>query len=130
MRMSESEYTAYLQRQWLTYQRQRGLSLTEAPAMSEKVFMAAVIRLAKAHGWEVFHPYSMKRSPGEGYPDLTLVHPERHLCVWAELKVPGGVTTLAQQRWLEVLGQVTSVGATLWTPEDWDRIRATLEGQP
>jgi hypothetical protein len=40
----------------------------------------------------------------------------------AELKVPGGVVTLAQQHWLEVLRQVSHIEVYLWKPDDWPEI--------
>lgn len=98
------------------------------PPLTEAAFMRAVIRLAKEHAWLCYHTHDSRRSL-PGYPDLTLVHPERHVALWAELKVPGGVMTLAQQRWLAALGQVEGTEAHLWYPEHWAAIVAALKGQ-
>ena len=50
------------------------LDVPTPPPLSEKVFMDAVIRLAKEHHWLVWHAYTARKSPA-GYPDLTLCHP-------------------------------------------------------
>jgi len=97
------------------------------PHVSEKAFMAAVVRLARQEGWLAYHVHDSRRSL-PGYPDLTLVHPQRHVALWAELKVPGGVLTLQQMHWLHALGQVERTEASLWTPEDWPGIEETLKG--
>ena len=99
-----------------------------AVPISEKSFQAAVIRVAKQEGWLVHWTFDSRRSPS-GYPDLTLVHPARHIALCCELKVPGGVLTLAQQRWLTVLGQVERVEAHVWFPDDMPSIRALLAGK-
>lgn len=95
------------------------------PAITEKAFMAAVVRLAREHGWLAYHVHDSRRSL-PGYPDLTLVHPERHVAIWAECKVPGGVLTLQQMHWLKALGEVRETAAFLWTPEDMATIRMRL----
>ena len=97
----------------------------EAPVVSEKVFQQAVVRLAREQGWYVFHPTIAKKSV-PGYPDLTLVHPDRQVALWAELKVDGGQLTLQQMAWLKALGAVRETTALLWTPEDWGDIRMRL----
>jgi hypothetical protein len=96
------------------------------PAVSEKAFMAAVVRLARDHGWLAYHVHDSRKSL-PGYPDLTLVHPQRHVALWAELKVPGGVLTLQQAHWLKALGQVERTEAHLWMPEDMEDICRMLQ---
>lgn len=88
------------------------LAPPEAPALSEKAFQAAIVRLAKQHGWYVFHPTIAKKSV-PGYPDLTCVHPDKHLALWAELKVDTAQPTLQQWHWLRALEQVTETAAYL-----------------
>jgi hypothetical protein len=95
------------------------------PALSEKAFMGAVVRLARQQGWYPYHTTDSRRSPS-GYPDLTLVHPTRQVALWAELKVPGGVLTLQQAHWLKALGEVERTEAHLWMPEDMEEIRRRL----
>jgi hypothetical protein len=95
------------------------------PAISEKSFMQAVVRLAREHGWYAYHPTIAKKSV-PGYPDLTLVHPARHVGIWAECKVDGGQLTLQQMHWLKALGEVRDTAAFLWTPDDWETIRMRL----
>jgi hypothetical protein len=95
------------------------------PGVSEKAFQAAVMRVAREHGWLAYHVHDSRRSL-PGYPDLTLVHPARHVAIWAELKVAGGQLTLQQAHWLAALGQVRETAAFVWTPEDMETIRMRL----
>lgn len=104
-------------------QRAGVLALAEAPAVSEKAFQAAIVRLAREHGWMVHTTYDSRKSPA-GYPDLTLCRGTDLLI--QELKIPGGVLTLAQHHWVEDLQRVTHVEAGIWMPEDLDHIRRRL----
>lgn len=103
------------------YQRAHGPA--PAPCVSEKAFMQAVLRLARAHQWLAYHPFDSRRSL-PGYPDLTLIRNGR--CLWSELKVDGASPTLQQWHWLEALRQVTHTETHLWTPDDWPLIRQVL----
>jgi hypothetical protein len=111
-------------------QRAGVLTPPEAPAVTEKQLMGAVIRLAKARGWHVFHPHDSRKSPGPGYPDLTLARLPRNGCpgqvIWAELKVDAPLT-IEQEVWLATLSHVTQTRAYLWKPEDIERIREVLQ---
>lgn len=100
-------------------QRAGVLAPAEAPAISEKAFQAAVIRYAKEHHWLCYHTHDSRRSL-PGYPDLTLVR--EGVCLWSELKVPGGTLTLQQAHWLKALGAVRDTAAYVWTPDDMPEI--------
>lgn len=93
--------------------------------VTEKAFMQTVIDAARLAGWLVYHPFDSRRSE-PGYPDLTLVHPERGL-VFAELKTARGRLSAAQVRWLTAIGQA-GARAYVWRPDDWPRIAAVLNG--
>ena len=104
-------------------------------AATEHQFQSAVIALAKAAGWLVFHPVPAQVRPGRwatvqagdtGYPDLTLAHPRRGL-IFAELKADKGRTSIAQDDWLTTL---TNAGAEAycWRPADWPTITTRLTG--
>lgn len=108
---SEEQYLAY----------RKGQGISQAPAVSEKAFMQAVVRFAREHSWYAYHTHDSRRSL-PGYPDLTLVHPTRQVALWAELKVPGGDLTLQQERWLTALSQVRETAAFMWTPDQWPEI--------
>lgn len=101
MRWSEDQYRAYVTR-------------GQPAPVSEKVFQAAVIRLAKQCGYLVHFTKDSRRSP-EGYPDLTLAKAGQPLYV-CELKREDGQVTLAQQAWLTALGACTGVVAECWRP--------------
>ena len=120
MRWSERDVEAYLRR-----------DAGPAP-VSEKAFMAAVIRLARQHQWLVYHTWSSKRSP-EGFPDLVLAHPDHRRdtpLIVAELKREDGQCTPAQVAWLSALAGCTGVVAEVWRPAQLqdivERLRARL----
>lgn len=99
-------------------------AVTLPPVVSEKAFMAAVIRVAKEHGWLVWHAYNSRKSL-PGYPDLTLAKAGRPV-LFSELKVPGGALTLQQHAWLEALTLAEGKEVHCWTPEQWPLIVAAL----
>jgi hypothetical protein len=96
------------------------------PHVSERAFMQAVRREALAGGWLFYHTFDSRRS-APGFVDCVLAKPGRPLLCW-ELKTADGIVTLAQQRWLEVLGQVAGVETGVVRPEDWSSLVATLKG--
>lgn len=101
------------------------LSAGQVQGVTEKVFMAAVVRLAREHGWYAYHTHDARKSV-PGYPDLTLVHPDRAVAIFAECKVDGAQLTLQQVAWLKALATVRETTALLWRPEDWPDIRMRL----
>lgn len=127
MRLSEFEYSQLMLRRALRpLEAPRGQG---APPLSEKAFMAAVVRIAKQHGWQCFHPYDSRKST-KGYPDLTLARlpgPGRPgEGIWAELKVEAPLT-IEQEVWLATLSHVTKTEAYLWTPDDMPVIVTRLQ---
>ena len=118
VRWSEEELALYMQH--------RGIPRAPAHPVSEKVFQAAVLKIAREAGYMTFHVHDSRKS-AEGYPDLTLVHPTRRelpvfLC---ELKTQAGQVTAAQQAWVEALGGRQTV-STIWRPDDVEMIRRWL----
>jgi hypothetical protein len=95
------------------------------PALSERAFQAAVVRVATSYGWACYHTHDSRRSPS-GFPDLVCVRD--HVCLAWELKTADGVVTLQQAHWLRLLGQVTQVEAGVYRPEDWAIIVTRLRG--
>jgi hypothetical protein len=79
-----------------------------------------------ANQYYFYHTFDSRRS-APGFVDCVLAKPGRALLCW-ELKTAEGVLTLAQQRWIEVLGQVTHVEAGVWRPEAWESMVARLRG--
>ena len=116
VRWSEDEFALYMQH--------LGIHRPQAPPVSEKAFQAAVIRLAKQHGWMAYHTWSSKRSP-EGFPDLVLARAGSPL-YGVELKSNTGQVTLAQQAWLDALAGCTGVVSATWRPKDLEHIVAQL----
>lgn len=93
------------------------------PGCSEKVFQAAVERLARRSGWAVYHTFDSRRSEA-GFPDLVLVR--AGVLLFVELKRDSGRVSLAQAHWHALLGEVEGVGVRLWRPADWPAIVAEL----
>ena len=94
-----------------------------ASTMKEKVLQLRVGQLARAYGWRAFHvQYSIGTTPG--WPDCVLVHPERQLIKYRELKTAKGVVSAAQKSWLDTL---TRAGADAGVWRTTDLIDGTIE---
>ena len=88
----------------------------------------AVIELAKARGWMVYHTHDSRRSE-PGFPDLVAVRRQARptgdlsRLLFVELKSAKGVVTEAQQAWVYALFGVEEANDTvevhLWRPEHW-----------
>ena len=126
MRLTEEEYARLLERRTVRpLEAPRGPS---APPLSEKAFMAAVVRVATQHGWHCYHPYDSRKRTN-GYPDLTLARLPGQgrpgQVIWSEIKVEAPLT-IEQEVWLATLSHVTQTEAYLWTPTDMPAIIARL----
>ena len=95
---------------------------SQALEPSEREFQQAIIDLAKANGWLVYHTYDSRRSE-PGFPDLVLTNGRR--VVFAEVKTNGGRTTEAQERWLRLLSDANA-DVFVWRPRHWAQIAITL----
>lgn len=111
-----------------------GRSAVSGMPMSEDVLQAAIVDLASALGWLVYHTHDSRRSQ-KGFPDLVLVRRGRLLFV--ELKDETGPLRVEQAEWLAVLDGVAKriggllderawsqevpypVEVRIWRPEDW-----------
>lgn len=87
--------------------------------------MAAVIALARLHGYRCFHTHDSRRSAA-GFPDLVLVG--RGRIIFAELKAEKGKLSPDQREWL---GALRAAGGTthVWLPSDWPEIVEMLAGR-
>jgi hypothetical protein len=94
---------------------------------SEQDFQRTVVRMAKLHGWLVFHPWISIHSQA-GWPDVAMVRDG--VLVLAELKSMGGKVRPGQQRWLDellaVADQTKNVRVFLWRPTDFDYIEQVI----
>lgn len=95
-------------------------------SMSEAEWQAQVIECAERYGWWVYHNPDSRRSTA-GYPDLTCVHPQRGVTIFAELKTEDGQLSYEQERWRDAL-ILSGQRWYLWRPHDWPEIEATLKG--
>lgn len=89
---------------------------------TEAQFQQAIIDLARALGWRVFHPFDSRRSD-PGFPDLTMARSERLL--FAELKTETGKVSPTQREWLEAI-VATGNEIRIWRPSDWAGIEREL----
>jgi len=96
------------------------------PHLSERAFMQAVRREALANNYLFYHTFDSRRS-APGFVDCVLAKTGRPMLCW-ELKTTDGIVTLAQQRWVDVLQQVTGVEAGVVRPEDWESLMERLRG--
>lgn len=76
--------------------------------------------LCKLFGWLMYFSWTSLHSP-RGFPDLTLVHPEKKRVIFAELKAEKGKLTPYQEQWLEALRECGQE-VYLWRPHDIDEI--------
>lgn len=98
--------------------------------LSEAAWQKQVMEWAKRGGWLTFHASGCQhyKRNARGFPDLVLLHPERRIVFFAELKTEHGKATTAQIEWLAALNTVDSYGAQLWRPRDWQEIQVLLLG--
>ncbi len=93
------------------------------PKITEKAFMAQVVKLATLRGWKVYHTYDSRFST-KGFPDLILVRHGRMIA--AELKTGKYKTTPEQDAWIEALSNIAGVIAVVWRETHWDEIERWL----
>ena len=129
MPMSEAEYAALLARnpalREINAQGRSPATPTQLASVDrepEKAFMAAVIKLAKHYGYEVYHTHNSRKSD-PGFPDLVLCRPRSATSpgrlIFAELKSSTGKLTMDQYRWLSVLKHsLPDVEVYCWRPGD------------
>ena len=111
VRWTEQDLDAYLRR-------------GQPAPLSEKAFMAAVVRLARQQQYMVYHTWSSKRSP-EGFPDLICARTGTPLLA-IECKTDMGQVTSPQHAWLAILAGCTGVVAEVWRPADMAHIVEVL----
>lgn len=103
--------------------------------MSEREFQRKVIDTAHTFGWRVAHFRTAMNARGHyqtpvgadgaGWPDLVLVHPDRGLVLYRELKAGRGRLSPAQEDWqVWLAGARADVG--VWRESDWPAIVAEL----
>lgn len=111
--------------------------MAEVDFEHEASFMRVVVEIARLCGWLVVHvPQSVSvrgrhmtayAFDGKGWPDLTLVHPERGL-MFRELKTNKGRLGPEQVKWLRALYNA-GADAGVWRPCDLERIKIELGGK-
>ena len=102
--------------------------------MSGGELQTKIIDLARDFGWKVAHfrPLRTKhgwRTPvsadGKGWPDLYLIHPERGVVMYREIKSKYEKLSPEQIQWGEWLNAAAQ-DYGVWRPDDWPEIVSTL----
>ena len=93
--------------------------------ISEKAFESQVKDLAKIfHVDKYYHPFLSTWSE-KGFPDSTIIKVPR--LIFAELKSENGKLAPAQEEWLELLRQCTTVEVYVWKPHQIEEIAEILK---
>lgn len=113
LRWTEEQYRAYVTK-------------GQAPPISEDVFLAAVLKIARSSGFLAYHTYRSTKS-AEGFPDVVLAPGPRiagagHPLYVCELKTDTGIVSQAQEAWLEALGRCNGVVSEIWRPHGLEEI--------
>ena len=82
-----------------------------------------VLKLAEQAGWKAYHTFDSRRSE-PGWPDLVLVRGVQ--LIFLELKTEEGVVSDDQEEWIDKLGKVKRVAASVARPHHWERVKAVL----
>ena len=101
----------------------------QAANMTEAQLQAVIVAAAIRRGYLIYHTHDSRRSQ-PGYPDLHLIHAEKGISLFRELKRKTGTLSKDQRTWLSAL---TAAGqdAAVWRPIDWfnGRVDAELDGK-
>ena len=89
-------------------------------AKVEDTFKKEIILLGKKTGWIIYSIADSRRVTAKGYPDLTIIHPEKKLLMGAELKTNVGKLTREQILWMTILSDYYPIH--LWRPKHLDII--------
>jgi len=104
---------------WTQEDYQRAINGVRAPAISERQFQAAVMKIAAQLGWTFYHTYDSIGSQA-GFPDLVLAKQDQCL-IFAELKTEKGKVSKEQQKWMDLLDR-TGVYVYVWRPSMMEKI--------
>ena len=119
VRWSLDDYHAYLRRG----------QPDPLPALTEAVWQATIMRVAKEAGYLAFHVHDSRKSPS-GWPDVAAIKPTGGTLYLCELKTETGIVSQAQAAWLEALAGCTGVVAEVWRPSALEEIVQRLRGTP
>jgi len=96
---------------------------------AEKDLLANVVQAAQMHGWVAVHfggnLHGRAWYDAAGFPDLLLLHSQRRLTWFRELKSATGKLTDRQQRWYDELA-LGGWNVDVWRPGDWPDIVTAL----
>jgi hypothetical protein len=99
-------------------------SATKPPEISEKVWSAQFIQLARTLGWSLTYHTLNSYGSAKGFPDWVLCRAGQ-LC-FVELKSEKGKVKPEQQAWIDMLNTVPGVSAHLFRPSDFEEAARIL----
>ncbi len=95
--------------------------------MSEKKWLAKVLKFARENDWKCYHTRNSIGSD-PGFPDLVMVRrgttSGRGGLIFAELKTEKGKVRPEQRVWIDALA--THAESYVWRPHDWPQVEAAL----
>ena len=101
-------------------------------------FCKEIEQVANLYGWFVFrvrpvmfangHYATQVAAQGVGYPDQTLVNPDKKLIMWFEVKIPPDKCKPEQLEWHQRIKDAGGIVMVV-TPADWDTIVDVMSGQ-
>lgn len=96
---------------------------------SENDLMVKTVEFARYCGWMAVHfggnLHGRAWYDATGFPDLLLIHAERNLTWFRELKSEKGKLSARQQQWIDHLIEA-GANVDVWRPADWPDIVAAL----
>ena len=93
---------------------------TKKRAKVEDTFKKEIITIGKEAGWIIYSIPDSRWATAKGYPDLTIIHPEKKLLMGAELKTNSGKLTQEQILWMTIISNYYPIH--LWRPKHLDII--------
>lgn len=108
-------------------------------AVREDQWQTEVQNIALTYGWMYYHApdnvprktkggRSFVQNVRRGWPDLALLHPQRHLFMVAELKRETGTVSNEQAEWIAAFRDA-GIRAEVWRPRDRELVTAILGPQ-
>ena len=102
------------------------------PRVSEALFQALLVDIARRLGWTTYHTRD-SRGSDLGWCDLVLARrtgpgPGQGRVIFREIKAERGRVRPEQAMWGGLL-LAAGLDWAIWRPSDWDRILATLVGE-
>ena len=97
-----------------------------APTFTEKQWQAQVVAEARRFGFQVLWTHDSRHSPA-GMPDLVLIHPQRRIVAFRELKTDRGKLGPEQRAVIDALAEA-GADVAVWRPAQATEIWRWIAG--